>query len=93
VIERERAERVAVAVPGGKSHREAVARVASFLGEVCGDASGARILLVGHTAMRWALDQLLEGRPLEGLVTARFDGREGWEYAVGRGALVAGAHA
>jgi alpha-ribazole phosphatase/probable phosphoglycerate mutase len=91
VIQRERAERVAVAFPGGESHREAVARVAPFLGEVCGDASCARILLVGHTATRWALDHLLEGRPLEALVTAPFDWRGGWEYAVGRRALVAGA--
>ena len=91
VIERERAGRVAVPFPGGESYRVAVARVASFLGDVCGDAFGARILLVGHTTTRWALDHLLEGRPLEALVTAPFDWREGWEYAVGRGALAAGA--
>ena len=92
VIERERARRVAVPFPGGESYRDAVARVASFLDEVCADGSAARILLVGHTATRWALDHLLDGSPLEALVTAPFDWREGWEYAVGRD-VAAGASA
>jgi 2,3-bisphosphoglycerate-dependent phosphoglycerate mutase len=83
VIERERAGRVDIPFPGGESYRDAVARVTSFLDDALGDASGARILLVGHTAMRWALDHLLDDRPLEELVTAPFDWREGWEYAVG----------
>ena len=42
--------------------------------------AGERILLIGHTATRWALDHLLDGRPLEQVVIAPFDWREGWEY-------------
>ena len=79
-IASERARRVDLTFPGGESYRGAVARVASFLGDVQVGHAGERILLIGHTATRWALDHLLDGRPLEQVVTAPFDWREGWEY-------------
>ena len=79
-IAAERARRVDLAFPGGESYRDAVGRVASFLDDVRGGCAGDRILLVGHTATRWALDHLLDGRPLEQVVAAPFDWREGWEY-------------
>ena len=79
-IAAERARRVDLPFPGGESYRGAVARVASFLDDVRGGCAGERILLIGHTATRWALDHLLDGRPIEQVVTAPFDWREGWEY-------------
>ena len=71
----ERGRRVDVPFPGGESYRGAVARVASFLDDVRGVYAGERILLIGHTATRWALDHLLDGRPLEQVVIAPFDWR------------------
>jgi broad specificity phosphatase PhoE len=79
-IAAERARRVDLPFPGGESYRWAVARVASFLDDVRGAGAGERLLLIGHTATRWALDHLLDGLPLEQAVTAPFDWREGWEY-------------
>ncbi len=79
-IAAERARRVEVPFPGGESYRDAVDRVASFLEDVRTDRPGGRILLIGHTATRWALDHLLDGRPLDEVVTEPFDWREGWEY-------------
>jgi len=79
-IAAERARRVDLPFPGGESYRGAVARVASFLDDVRGACAGGRLLLIGHTATRWALDHLLDGRTLEQVVTAPFDWREGWEY-------------
>ena len=79
-IATERARRIDLPFPGGESYREAVARVASVLDDVGSAHAGGRLLLVGHTATRWALDHLIDGRPLEQVVTAPFDWREGWEY-------------
>lgn len=81
-IERERRGRVDTAFPGGESYREAVARVAGVLDDLRRGRPGRRILLIGHTATRWALDHLLDGKPLEELVGEPFDWREGWEYTV-----------
>ncbi|HEX6725359.1 MAG TPA: histidine phosphatase family protein, partial [Gaiella sp.] len=79
-IAAERGHRVDVPFPGGESYRDAVGRLASFLDDVRVGYAGERILLIGHTATRWALDHLIDGRPLEQVVTAPFDWSEGWEY-------------
>jgi broad specificity phosphatase PhoE len=68
--------------PGGESYREAVARVGDFLAEL-ERADDERVLLIGHAATRWALDHLVDNVPLEELVAAPFDWREGWEYRLG----------
>ena len=38
-------------------------------------------MVIGHSATRWALDNLLNGTALEALV-GPFDWQEGWEYVV-----------
>lgn len=81
VVAGERLRRVDVPFPRGESYREATARMRALLDEVLAEGRERRVLLVGHTATRWALDHLLEGEPLEELVVAPFDWREGWEYA------------
>jgi broad specificity phosphatase PhoE len=68
--------------PGGESYRQAVERVRSFLEDVSGDYDGARIVVVGHSATRWALEHLIGGVPLEELVDAPFAWQEGWEYVL-----------
>jgi 2,3-bisphosphoglycerate-dependent phosphoglycerate mutase len=40
------------------------------------------VLIIGHVATRWALDHVVLGMPLEELVDAPFDWREGWEYTL-----------
>ena len=81
-IERERGRRVDTAFPGGESYRDAVARVAGVLEDLRAGRRGRRILVIGHTATRWGLDHLLDGRPLEGLVCEPFGWRQGWEYVL-----------
>jgi hypothetical protein len=39
-----------------------------------------RVPVIGHVATRWAFDHLMNGVPLEQLLTADFGWREGWEY-------------
>jgi broad specificity phosphatase PhoE len=74
-LEVERARRISRPFPGGQSYQQVVDRVAGFLEELARDWDGARVLLVGHTATRWALDQLLAGADLAVLVVAPF----GWK--------------
>lgn len=66
--------------PGGESWRQAVARVGRFLDDLPLRWEGRRVLIIGHVATRWALDHYLKGIPLEDLIDADFDWREGWEY-------------
>ena len=66
--------------PGGESYRDTAVRMRGFLDEVGPRFDGERILVIGHSATRWALEHLLNGVPLEALVDAPFDWQEGWEY-------------
>jgi broad specificity phosphatase PhoE len=66
--------------PGGESWRQAVERVGDFLDELARTRDGQRVLVIGHAATRFALDHLVNGKPLEDLVAAPFDWQEGWEY-------------
>lgn len=66
--------------PGGESWRQAIARVGRFLDDLPLRWDGARVLVIGHVATRWAFDHLLGGIALEELIDADFGWREGWEY-------------
>ncbi len=66
----------------GESWRQAVTRVGRVLPDLCAYWEGARVLVIGHVATRWAFDHLRNGIPLEELIRADFGWREGWEYRV-----------
>lgn len=70
--------------PGGESYRQVVERVRAFLDDLPADLDGSRIFVIGHAATRWALEHLLEGTPLEALVSAPFGWQEGWTYELTR---------
>lgn len=81
-LERERSGRIDVPYPGGESYRDVVERVRDFLDEVSREYDGKRVVVIGHSATRWALDYLLGGRTLEDVV-GPFEWREGWTYTAG----------
>jgi 2,3-bisphosphoglycerate-dependent phosphoglycerate mutase len=73
--------------PGGESWREAVARVGRGLRDLDTRWDGRRVLVIGHVATRWALEQFANGIPLERLVSADFAWQEGWEFSLAAGAI------
>ena len=72
--------RVEEPFPGGESYRQVVERTRSFLDDVAARHDGERILVIAHSANRWALQHLLDGALLEELVDAPFDWQPGWTY-------------
>ena len=81
-LEAERLRHIDEPYPGGESYQQVVDRMAPFLADLARDRDGARVLLIGHSATRWALDHLLTGIALDRLVNAPFDWREGWSYTI-----------
>ncbi|MEU4719454.1 histidine phosphatase family protein [Nonomuraea dietziae] len=68
--------------PEGQSYEQVVAATEEFLGELRAEWEGRTVLVVSHSANRWALRHLLEGAPLEELVDAPFTWKPGWEYTL-----------
>jgi alpha-ribazole phosphatase/probable phosphoglycerate mutase len=79
-VHRTRAAHVVEPYPGGESWSEAIARVGRFLHDLPLRWDGTRVLLIGHTATRFALDHFVERVPVEDLVDRDFHWRPGWEY-------------
>jgi broad specificity phosphatase PhoE len=77
---RRRADHVDVPYPGGESWRQAVERISGFLEELRQRHEGERVLVIGHSATRYALDVKVDGRRLEELVESPFAWRPGWEF-------------
>lgn len=82
VLAPQRIHRVDEPWPDGESYRHVVGRTASLLGDLAREWDGARLVLVAHSANRWALEHLLLGRDLRDLVTAEFDWQPGWEFVL-----------
>ena len=82
-LERVRLDHVDVPFPGGgQSYHDVVDATADVLRDLRRDHDGERVLLVAHSANRWALQHLLDGTPLEHLVTAPFAWQPGWEWTL-----------
>jgi broad specificity phosphatase PhoE len=78
-------EHIDTPFPGGQSYRDVVAQTRDFLRDITRPWGGHRLIVIAHTANKWALDHLLCSRPLEDLVDAPFGWQEGWHYTVRSG--------
>jgi broad specificity phosphatase PhoE len=67
---------------GGQSYDDVVEATAAFLDDLRRGHDGERVLVIAHSANRWALQHLLDGTPLERLVTAPFGWQPGWEWTL-----------
>ena len=83
-----RLDRIKIPFPDGESYLDVVRRTREFLGDLLRDHEGSRILVIAHSANRWALQHLLEGVPLADAISAAFAWQEGWEYALERAAIL-----
>jgi broad specificity phosphatase PhoE len=78
----DRAAHIDLPYPGGESWRQAVERVAGFLGELRRDRDGKRVLVIGNVATRLALAVVAGGQELEAALAEPFVWQPGWEYVL-----------
>ena len=79
----ERVHRIDTPFPGGQSYRQVLAATESFLHDLIRNWDDERVLLIAHTANKWALDCLITGASLPHLLTTPFNWQpEGWRYTL-----------
>jgi broad specificity phosphatase PhoE len=66
--------------PGGESYRDCLEKLRHFLADVEREFDGRRVLVIAHSAQRYALRTIFDGVPLKDAVDAPFQWQEGWEY-------------
>jgi alpha-ribazole phosphatase/probable phosphoglycerate mutase len=83
-IDAERLRCISTPFPGGQSYEQVVEQVRGFLADAAERWSGERIVVIGHSATRWALDLIVNGVPFETSVTSPFAWRPGWKYVIAK---------
>lgn len=68
--------------PGGQSYNQVIEATREFLRDVAADHDGRRIVVIAHSANRWALQVLLGGARIEDLVDAPFQWQPGWRFVL-----------
>ncbi|MDA0632160.1 histidine phosphatase family protein [Nonomuraea sp. MCN248] len=80
LLEARRARHINEPWPGGQSYRDVVEQTSDFLAELAVEWDGKKVLLISHSANRWALQHLLHDVPLAELVDQPFDWQPGWTF-------------
>ena len=81
----ERSRHIDEPYPEGESYRRVVDRTRDFLRDLADRWDGCVVVVIAHSANRWALDHLLSGVALEDLVDAPFAWQAGWRYTLPTG--------
>lgn len=67
---------------GGQSYRQVLVATADFLRDLAAERDGTRVLVIAHSANRWALDCLLAGARPADLAVVPPAWRPGWYYTL-----------
>jgi len=68
--------------PNGESYMQTTARIKSFLDDLVRNYEGKRVMVIGHRATQYGIENIVNGVPLEKLVTSHFKWQPGWRYEV-----------
>ncbi len=79
-IDSEKIKRLHIPFPGGESYEQTATRMKSFLEDLAKDYDGQKILIIGHRATQYGLENLINGVPYEELLIMKFKWQPGWEY-------------
>lgn len=77
-----RSIRITLAYPGGESYMDCAVRVGEFLQELWEAGSDRRVLIIGHRATHFALENLIAGRSFREIVPRPWTWQPGWSYAM-----------
>ncbi|MDB5260272.1 MAG: phosphoglycerate mutase, putative phosphoglycerate mutase [Candidatus Nomurabacteria bacterium] len=80
IVDKEKPHRISSPFPNGESYKQTTERMKSFLEDLKKDYDGKKVLIIGHRATQYGLDHLIDGVPLDQLVSAKFKWQPGWEY-------------
>jgi len=79
-IDAEKLKRIEMPFPNGESYTETTARIKNFLGDLLKNYDGKRVIMIGHRATQYGLENLIKGIPLKQVVPAPWKWQPGWTY-------------
>lgn len=79
-IEGMKAEAVETPFPNGESYRDTSARMKAFLQDLLQNYDGKTVLIIGHRATQYGLEEHIKGLKLADIVVASWQWQPGWKY-------------
>jgi broad specificity phosphatase PhoE len=79
-VEAMREQALTVPFPEGESYEDTSRRMQSFLQDLLKDHDGKTVMIIGHRATQYGLDQWIKGMSLQSAVLAPWAWQAGWNY-------------
>ncbi len=80
IVEVEKLKRISVPFPGGESYEQTTLRMKDFLNDLLRDYKNKKIMIIGHRATQYGLENIINGISLEQLISSKFKWQPGWKY-------------
>ena len=80
IVDKEKPQRINTPFPNGESYQETTARMKSFLEDLLKDYNDKKVMIIGHRATQYGLDNLIQDVSLEELTSSVFKWQPGWTY-------------
>jgi len=80
IVDAQKPQRIHEPFPNGESYEQTLVRMRSFLDDLRRDYAGKRVMVIGHRATQYAIQNVIEGTPYEKLVATHFKWQPGWVY-------------
>lgn len=79
-VTQEKAKRIDDPFPNGESYRQCVERMQDFLNDLRKDFEGKKVMIIGHRATQYGLENIILNKPLEEVIPAPWKWQPGWKY-------------
>lgn len=79
-VETQKPQRITEPFPNGESYTQTTERMRGFLTDLLRDYDGKRVMIIGHRATQYGLENVINRVPLEQLVAMHFKWQPGWKY-------------
>jgi broad specificity phosphatase PhoE len=79
-VDAEKPKRIQEPFPNGESYAQTALRMLSFLDDLGKNYDGKRIMIIGHRATQYGLNQWIKGMQTYDAVTAPWKWQPGWTY-------------
>jgi broad specificity phosphatase PhoE len=79
-IESQKGSHIDTAFPGGESYKDTSARMKDFLQELLRGYDGKTVMIIGHRATQYGLEEHIRGLSLKETVLAPWKWQPGWKY-------------
>ncbi len=79
-IEAQKTERVREPFPGGESYEDTSRRMGKFLDELKAARNGQTVMIIGHRATQYGLEEHVLGKQLDDVVAVSLKWQPGWTY-------------